>query len=705
MTYDEFIAKFNIELSEQQAKAVQSIDGAVLLLAVPGSGKTTTLVTRLGYMLYCGGVAPENILTMTYTVPASRDMRGRFAAIFGDEYAGRLEFRTINSVCLSIINSYARQSGSTMPELMDNNAKLLTDVYRKVQNEYPAESDIRDLQMLISYIKNMRLTKDEIAELELGDIPAAPIYEAYLAEMKAQGRMDYDDQLVYARTVLLKCPDILERLRRRYRHICVDEAQDTSKIQHEIIRILAGEDGNIFMVGDEDQSIYGFRAAFPDALMSFEGDYRNSSVLLLEQNYRSTPEIVSAADHFIAFNQTRHEKHMSATRPSGSPVRKVALKDRSAQYAYIAKIAENEPSRETAILYRNNDSAVPLIDYLDRSGIPFRCRQAESTFFSNRTVSSAVDILTLALEPLNRDAFMNVYYKFALPINRAMADKAVALCNSGKAVSLMAALLKTATLKGRSADKLQALIPHFVALRSDSGRDALNRIRYEMGYGAYVLKNSGDTERLFLLSVLAAREPDIKSLLSRLKVLKRITDSGGDAGSKLILSTIHSSKGLEYDRVIVIDAIDGILPSVTVSPGTVLDDDDRKTLEEERRLFYVAATRAKNELLLLTYTRQGEASFIDPFFQVLPSSPAATSPTAKSKVPIKSLSRSLSQEEKWAMKDLIPGTWVRHNSFGRGRIFSVDPDGDIISINFTDKGFKRLSLSGCVSKHLLTREL
>lgn len=174
----------------------------------------------------------------------------------------------------------------------------------------------------------------------------------------------------------------------------MDEAQDTSKIQHMIIHLLAGENGNLFMVGDEDQSIYGFRAAYPDALMRFEGDYPNSTFLLLEENFRSTPEIVSAADRFIARNTMRHKKHMRASRPSGASVRRVGLISRAAQYSYIAKMAEGEPKRELAVLYRNNDSVVPLIDFMDRNNIGYCVRQTDGVFFTSRTVSGVRDLMS-----------------------------------------------------------------------------------------------------------------------------------------------------------------------------------------------------------------------------------------------------------------------------------------------------------------------
>lgn len=631
LSYAEFCDKFNIRLDEQQAQAVQCIDRAVLLLAVPGSGKTTTLITRVAYLIYCMGVTPESILTMTYTVAASAEMRARFSAVFGEEYAARLEFRTINGVCDSIIRRYARRTGAQRFDLVSDNGAMLAEVFRTVRGEYPEGGDIKELQKTITYIKNMRLPRGEIDELEAGGIAVAPVYDAYRETLRRRGLMDYDDQLVFARQILLRYPDILGALRERYKYICVDEAQDTSKIQHEIIRLLTGESGSIFMVGDEDQSIYGFRAAYPDALMSFEGDYGGARVLLLESNYRSTPEITEPADRFIARNSARHEKHIRAVRGHGAPIRAVALSERAAQYSYICTMMENDPQRETAVLYRNNDSAVALIDWLDRRGVPFRCRRGENSFFLNRTVSGVRDIMTLALEPGNAEAFMRVYSKFSLPIRRETAELAVSLYGAGKAGSLIAAL-ESASKEQPDwlRERLAELHDNFIALRTDTAREALDRIRYKMGYGGYVLKDS--------------------------------------------------SKGLEYDRVIIIDALDGILPSVPCSGR--LDDEQRKTLEEERRLFYVAATRAKNELILMTYPRQGICTFIEQFFE-------------KPKRSLGGLTRpNVTQKTLWAAKDYFPGVQVEHSVFGQGTITEVK--GELATVIFRSGETKKLMLPVCI---------
>ena len=292
---------------------------------------------------------------------------------------------------------------------------------------------------------------------------------------------------------------------------------------------------------------------------------------------------------------------------------------------------------------------------------------------------------------------MRVYDKLNLPISRADAEKAVALCRARKSVSLFAALKPTGKNPRRIEEKLIELRAHFAALKTDSAAEALNRIRYQMGYGAYLMRNGGDDERLYLLSLLASREKNIGSFLKRLDALKSICEVGGYRKSNLVLSTIHSSKGLEYDRVVVIDAIDGILPSVTLKPGQTPDEDEQKAYEEERRLFYVAATRAKNELLLMSYEKMPECTFIREFCE--PPTPKATGERAQKVALATRPMPSAAQRIQWIAKDFIKGASVMHNAFGHGVI--EETDSDTVTICFDDGTVKRFGLSACLTKGLL----
>ena len=591
-----FEAAHMAALNPQQRAAVEAVNGPVLLLAVPGSGKTTVLITRLGYMTRVCGIEPESILTMTYTTAATYEMRSRFAAKFGAELAARMEFRTINGVAARIIALYSRMYGRTPPELLRNESDttpLLTQLCQDINHEYPAESTLKDLRTAITYIKNMCLPDAELDALET-DIENLPeLYRGYQRVLKAQRRMDYDDQLCFALQILRAAPAVAAAFRKRYRYFCVDEAQDTSKVQHEIIRVLTQESGNLFMVGDEDQSIYGFRAAYPQALMDFEKTYSGARVLLMEENYRSTPEILQSVDRFIQKNQDRHPKTIHPTRASGANVHLISTVDRAVQFGWLAKVAE-QGNDQTAILYRNNDSALPLIDLLDRRGIPYRCRQMDDTFFTHRIVADLLDIIAFANDRKNTEAFLRIYYKIGCGITKKAAEYACEACQrSGKTV--LEELLTFSPLSQYARDSAAGLMDLLPQLLEETAARGLKRIWTELRYKDYVEQQQLDGNKFEILTLLAEREADLNTLVARLDYLRMLVSAPPEPSSEgLILSTVHSSKGLEYETVYLLDVLDGILPAVTEPKGP----EEKRRYQEERRLFYVAMTRAKDHLYL-----------------------------------------------------------------------------------------------------------
>ena len=421
-------------LNQQQAAAVQAADGPVLLLAVPGSGKTTVLIHRLGYLMDCRGIPPERILTVTYTVAATRDMRARFARTFGEDRASRLEFRTINGLSARIIQYYERAMGRRAFQLVTDEgtlSSLVGELFRACTGTFATESTIKGLRTAITYGKNRQMSREEMEALSTGELPVAQVYQAYCRVLRQRGWMDYDDQMVYAAQILRRHGEILAYFQEKYTHLCVDEAQDTSRIQHTILRLLAGRRRNLFLVGDEDQSIYGFRAAEPGALLRFERDYPGGRVLFLEKNYRSTQTIVTAADGFIRQNYNRRDKHMTAARGPGPALEELWVYDRAAQYAYLARLARDCP-QETAVLYRNNESALPVLDLLDRQGIACRCRQMDGTFFTHRVVRDVADFFTFAVNPADGACFLRMYYKLRAGITKGAAQWAVRTVGAGE---------------------------------------------------------------------------------------------------------------------------------------------------------------------------------------------------------------------------------------------------------------------------------
>ena len=623
MEWKEFETTFSVKLNQQQKEAVQSTKGPVLLLAVPGSGKTTLLVTRLGYMIYCKNIPPERILTVTYTVAATKDMSERFAVRFGEDMAKRLEFRTINGICARIIQYYGRRIGKTPFELVKDEKATTGMLIRICQDHgmgYPTESDLKNVRTLLTYIKNMMLNEEELQKLEEeSDIRIVGIYREYCRQMREQKLMDYDDQMLYAYNILRKDLGVLAYFQNRYPYICVDEAQDTSKIQHAIIALLAAGTGNLFMVGDEDQSIYGFRAAYPEALLSFEKKHSGAKVLLMEENFRSNAKIVEAADKFIQKNTLRHEKHMRAAREAGADIREISLKSRKAQYVYLMKAAQkcttgmagmsgSEEHRgradasvtETAVLYRDNECAIPLIDLLERKNIPYRMRNADLSFFTHRTVLDVQNIIRFAMDPKDTELFMQIYYRLKLFFNKKDALR-YAQISQEKDMEVLDAALKYGNLEKYQEDNIRNLKRQMVRILNMPGDEVVNQILTYMGYQDYLKKMGMNANKLETVKLIGSRVESPEKLLERLEELRTIIqEKVSDKDCPFILSTMHASKGLEYDTVYLLDVMDGILPEKVLANPRTASKEELETYEEERRLFYVGVTRAKNQLNVFT---------------------------------------------------------------------------------------------------------
>lgn len=664
MNYNEFLKEYDLtHLDAQQQEAVRATDGPILLLAVPGSGKTTTLIARLGYLVIGKGVAPETILTMTYTVAATGEMKDRFAKKFGSQYADKMNFKTINAVCASIIRSYEWYGHKAFKLVSDEGeiSKILTGIWLNVCKKYPTESDIKELRMKITYVKNQMVPKKELDSVTVsssdGTISIKELYEEYVRFMRDSSLMDFDDQLVFSYQILKKNPKILKRFQDKYQYICVDEAQDTSFIQHRIIQMLAEKSRNIFMVGDEDQSIYGFRAAYPKALLEFERTWKDAKVLFIETNYRSTPEIVGTSMDFIRQNKKRRDKKMKAFNPSGAKIDILWAKNRIQQFDMIADIA-HDATEPVTFLYRNNDTALPIIDTLDRSGIPYKVRAVDSLFFTNIIYRDVMCIFRLALNPSDGEAFMQIYYKLGLYVKKAVAEEAVAMGGN--------ILFGLKNQVGKyTKGKLDSIIADFKKIPNLAPANAIDLI-YEMGYGDYLEQHGIDSFRLNIMRTLGVREKTIPEFIKRLEYLQKVIRAGSKTdNAKVLLSTIHSAKGLEYDNVVLVDVADGVFPSNS-------KDTD---IEEEKRLFYVAMTRARKKLCIFAF-REEESEFTE-------------------------YVRSYLSNGSHVFSDNIRvGQKIKHRFFGTGVVTSIK--GDTLTARFENsKELKTMSLAYIIRNKII----
>lgn len=704
MEYLEFKEKYHIQMNEQQETALRSIKGAILLLAVPGSGKTTVLVNRLGYMIFCYDILPEKILTVTYTVAATNDMKKRFETKFGKEYADRLEFRTINGISQKILQYFGGIYGKRPFDVADKETvKIIKKAYFEITGQNPTEIDIKNIQTGITYVKNMKLNESEIKTFDIEVDDFYDIYVKYNKILKERALIDYDDQMVYALRILQRYPEVLNYFQEKYQYICVDEAQDTSKIQHEMISLLARRSGNLFMVGDEDQSIYGFRAAYPEALLQFKNMYPEAKILLMETNYRSCPQIVSNADKLISFNKERYEKHMKTGTDSTGQVKQICVKARKSQYRYLVKMAEN-CKEETAILYRNNESVIPLIDLLEKNGILYQLKKSEMTFFSHPVVKDICDFMKLAINPNDDQAFMNIYYKVGIGIRKEAALQVVKQNDSEK--TLFEQVAENQKVSGWTKGKCKAISTHLCNMKKENAVQAIYRITHYMGYNEYLEEHNLDRGKVDILRMIADDSQSLEEFLNRILQLQEIIANGTtNSQSNLILSTIHSSKGLEYESVYLLDMMQGILPSINKPNKN--QKQEMELYEEERRIYYVGMTRAKRKLFVFTFDTSKTSEFSKTIFglgqECKKENVIRKAPINLSENPYKRAGVNAFKVQKKTFEEYENGVIVQHKKFGRGVI--VEKEKNIAEILFDHENVTRkISLEFTVPNGVLVLE-
>lgn len=321
----------------------------------------------------------------------------------------------------------------------------------------------------------------------------------------------------------------------------------------------------------------------------------------METNYRSDGNIVKAAARLIKKNKFRHEKTMVPSVEAKIPIRKISLVTRSAQYSYLEKVAR-DAKEETAVLFRDNESALPLIDRLERAGIPYRMRGGDLVFFSGKMIRDIRDIIAFSRDPYDTECFMRIYYKVGSYLTKGYATAACGI-SSAQGIPVLDAVAGSESIPKRTRDNCQKLQRQFRELSRFNGKDGLKFIVGIMGYGAYMDRMKMDQSKLFVLRTLAAQEADLTGLVRRLDELGQICrEHRSDPSCPFVLSTIHSSKGLEYREVYILDVLDGVFPDQY--PSQVVYSSDikiKQELEEERRLFYVAVTRARERLNIFAY--------------------------------------------------------------------------------------------------------
>ncbi|NMB07619.1 MAG: ATP-dependent helicase [Tissierellia bacterium] len=599
-----------MNLSKEQKKAINHIKGPALVLAVPGAGKTTVLIHRTGNLILNHGISPENILSITFSRASANDMKNRFNKIYGDISHIPVHFSTIHSFSFSLIREYAYRNRLQYTLIEDNKKELnkyniLKRIYYSINKDYITEEKLETLVNSIGYIKNILISPEEFVNMFNIDIyKFVDIYNFYEKYKRANNLIDFDDMLTIALEILKKDNYLLNKYRNRYNFIQVDEGQDTSKIQMEIIKILSSPKNNLFIVADDDQSIYGFRGAYPKGLFDFNTVYKNSKIYYMEENYRSSRNIVSICNKFIKQNTLRYDKNIFTKNKFIEPVNIVKVKTLEEQYKFLIKELKRENNyNNSAILYRNNISAIGLIEYLERNNIPFYMKDVKINFFNHWIVEDLLAFFNLANEPKDIYSFERIYYKMKGFISKKQLHY-IKTMNSNS--SVFDRLLDLPGLNEFYRKNILDLKLNFKKLSKMKPYDGIIFIEKELEYTDYLRESCmkfGHTldslkTILYYLKIIASNVENLIEFRGRLKFLEYLSAQSKNNMNAITLSTIHSAKGLEFENVYMIDLIEGDFPNVTsideFNKGNI------EILEEERRLFYVGMTRAKESLNLIT---------------------------------------------------------------------------------------------------------
>lgn len=588
-----------MNLTASQLKAIDHFEGPALVLAVPGAGKTTMILHRTKKLIE-KGVDPKSILTITFSKAQAVDIKMRFIEMDGDKF---VHFSTIHAFCYSIVRDYAKKYGKSL-SLIDSNLKkkyeILRDIYKSVNNTYPTEERVETAISEVGYCKNMMLSPKSFAKSKRCETDNfVKFFETYEKFKKDRGLIDFDDMINLSYEILKNDSAILKKYRDRFKFIQLDEGQDTSRSQFQVLKLLAKPNNNLFVVADDDQSIYAFRGANTEELFKFQKEYDDIATFYMEENFRSTKNIVNIANIFISQNEKRFEKTVITNNSFDKPVNIIKLKEPKDQYDFIEKELEKDKG-DIAVLYRNNLSSIGLVEYFERKNYSFNIKDKKTKFFSHFITRDILDILNFSRDLSDIDLYEKFYFK----LKGYISKRHIEYLKRNRGKNVFNILKNYPDLPSYYHKNINGLLVGFKKIARVDVYEAIDYIDKEMGYGDYLKENakrfmeteSTLNEYLYYLKLIAKSTKSLDLFIGRLKELEYDLLKAKDAGAKLTFSTIHSAKGLEFSRVFVVDLYEGTLPSTSS-----IEDlrEDPELYEEERRLFYVAMTRAKRELYLM----------------------------------------------------------------------------------------------------------
>lgn len=567
----------------------------MMVLAGPGSGKTTVITQRINNLIEEHNVNPSNILVVTFTKAAANEMQGRFNRLSGDKNLP-VSFGTFHAVFFKILKYAYNYSASNIIR-DETRYEYIREIVEKYELEYEDEKEfMSSILSEISVVKGDMIDINTYYSVNCPNDVFRKIFARYEDRLRRANKVDFDDMLVMCYELLSKREDILKAWQNKYKYILVDEFQDINKVQYEVVKLLARPRNNIFIVGDDDQSIYRFRGARPEIMLNFEKDFEGCKRVLLQVNYRSTKNIVDAAANVIKHNKARFDKDIVTEKEEGAKVDVALLKTHIDENKYIINLIRKYIEKgykfsDIAVICRTNIGPRSLVQKLMEYNVPFRMKDSMPNIYEHWVTKNILSYIKIALGDRSRGEFMNIMNKPNRYISRtAIPDSEINFDE----------LTKMYSDKEWMVDRICKLEYDIGMIKRMSPYAAINYICKSVGYDDYIKEYSeyrkiNPQEFFNIIEELKESAKEIKTFTEWFSYIEEYTkelnrqfkekDKSVDCIEVL---TMHSSKGLEYEVVILPDVNDGITPH----SKAVLDED----IEEERRLFYVACTRAKEYL-------------------------------------------------------------------------------------------------------------
>ena len=588
-----------------QLRAIAHLSGPMMVLAGPGSGKTSVIVERTAYMTREGKIPPSSVLVVTFSRAAAKEMKERFLK-FTRQTSTAVTFGTFHGIFYGILKqAYNLGAGNILSE--DEKYTILKELTLEHGQELAQEGDFpEDVAKEISIVKGGRISLEHYYSSCCPDEVFRQIYTGYQKTIRQRRKLDFDDMLLCCYELFNKRRDILAAWQNKFQYIMVDEFQDINHLQYDIVRMLAKPRNNLFIVGDDDQSIYHFRGAKPEIMLNFTKDYPEAKQVLLDVNYRCSSNILQTAMNVIDCNKKRFPKQLSTPNKAGSPVKLLEYENPREEYMSFAaalkkRLDREETIEDTAVLFRTNQEAEGLVGALMEYQIPFTMKEQLPNLFRHWISRNLQAYLKMAAGDRSRKIFLEIMNR----PNRYIARDAL-----GSSTISFGELREFYKDKDWMCDRITTLETHLRILSTLAPYAAINFIRKGMGYEEYLMEYAQyrkirPEELLEVLDRLQESAKGMKNLEEWEAYIEEYTRKLAEQAKKqetkkegVVISTLHAVKGLEYDKVYIMNVNEGSIPY----KKAVLED----ALEEERRLFYVGMTRAKKELMLCYVRRQYE---------------------------------------------------------------------------------------------------